>query len=323
MNNINNVSTPTPVVSACVRTYNNEKYIREVLESLLRQNFTLPMEIIVGDDSSSDNTIKIVNQYCEKYPDIIKLYESKKNCGIGANFSKTFLKCRGKYVWYIDGDDYIIDNNILYKQYQFLESNNEFVGVGVRNVAFDSDTGKELYCYPEETQLSRTITLNDFLSGINYPCTGTLFRNIAYYTDGRREIELIPEISQSIDDLSICIMMSKHGGIMIMPDKAYAYRVVRKEGASNYNSLLSKLTRYQQHIELLNNIYMKYDETLKLSVRYHMVLDGMLLYCLKNRKIEEFWRAYRSIPPTIRNSGQGNLLVETFINCIKLLIRKK
>ena len=59
-------------VSVAVLTYNQEKTITRTLDSILNQRHTCTFEIIIGDDSSTDDTRKICEEYAAKYPDVIK-----------------------------------------------------------------------------------------------------------------------------------------------------------------------------------------------------------------------------------------------------------
>ena len=68
-------------VSVCVVTYNQEKYIAECLDSLVSQETDFKFEIIVGEDCSTDGTRAIVQQYVDKYPDIVKPIFHDQNVG--------------------------------------------------------------------------------------------------------------------------------------------------------------------------------------------------------------------------------------------------
>lgn len=119
-----------PEVSIHITVYNHENFLRECLDSLVNQVTNFKFEIIIGEDCSPDNSRAIVIEYANKYPDIIipLLYEvnqGPKHCPGKGNFTQTFYKCRGKYIVHIEGDDYLINNNKLQMQYDFLEQNPE------------------------------------------------------------------------------------------------------------------------------------------------------------------------------------------------------
>jgi len=65
------------MVSIKCLAYNHEKYIRQCLEGIVSQKTSFEFEAIVHDDASTDNTAKIIHEFEEKYPDIIKPYVKK------------------------------------------------------------------------------------------------------------------------------------------------------------------------------------------------------------------------------------------------------
>lgn len=115
-----------PVVSVLMITYNHEKYISEAIEGVLMQKTTFPIELIIGEDFSTDNTRKIVLAYAEKYPDIIRLLLPESNLGMMKNFIGTLKAATGRYIALCEGDDYWIDSYKLQKQVDFLEANEDY-----------------------------------------------------------------------------------------------------------------------------------------------------------------------------------------------------
>jgi glycosyltransferase involved in cell wall biosynthesis len=87
-------------------TYNQENYIEMALRSALEQD-TLPFEIIIGDDSSTDDTFNIVLNIQKEYPNIIKLFRHKKNLGVFKNIEFLREKVTGDVVTFLAGDDYL------------------------------------------------------------------------------------------------------------------------------------------------------------------------------------------------------------------------
>ena len=68
-------------VSVCVVTYNQEKYIRKCLQSIIDQKADFDFEIIIADDCSTDNTPTIIQEFYAKYPEIVKPIFREKNIG--------------------------------------------------------------------------------------------------------------------------------------------------------------------------------------------------------------------------------------------------
>lgn len=109
-------------VSVCVVTYNQEKYIAECLDSLVSQETDFKFEIVVGEDCSTDGTRAIVQQYVDKYPDIVKPIFHKNNVGAVENIKQVYLAAKGKYIAHLDGDDMALPTK-LQKQFDIMEKN--------------------------------------------------------------------------------------------------------------------------------------------------------------------------------------------------------
>src|ERR1700739_2391661 len=112
-----------PLISVCMITYNHEKYIAQAIESVLAQKTNFPVELVIGDDYSTDSTRKICLDYKKKHPDILKLRFPDKNMGMMPNFIANLKECDSRYIALLEGDDYWTDPYKLQKQFDFLEAN--------------------------------------------------------------------------------------------------------------------------------------------------------------------------------------------------------
>ena len=111
-----------PLVSVCMTTYNHEKYISQAIESVLSQRTTFGVEVVIGEDCSTDSTLEICRQYEAQYPDRVRVIASEHNIGMHANYRRTIEACRGKYIAMCDGDDWFTDENKLQIQVEELEN---------------------------------------------------------------------------------------------------------------------------------------------------------------------------------------------------------
>lgn len=111
----------TPLVSVCMTTYNHEKYISQAIESVLGQRTTFAVEVVVGEDCSTDLTLAICRKYEEQYPDRVRVVASESNIGMHRNYRRTIEACRGKYIAMLDGDDWFSDMDKLQIQVEQLE----------------------------------------------------------------------------------------------------------------------------------------------------------------------------------------------------------
>jgi glycosyltransferase involved in cell wall biosynthesis len=90
-----------PLVTVITVTYNSALYVRDAIESVLAQTYD-HFELIIGDDCSTDDTWKIIQEYKD---DRIIAYRNEKNIGEYPNRNKAISKASGKYLTFIDGDD--------------------------------------------------------------------------------------------------------------------------------------------------------------------------------------------------------------------------
>ena len=112
-------------VTTMITSYNHEQYISEAIESAIKQTGDFIHEILISDDCSTDRTPKIIDEYAQKYPYLIKNISHKTNVGISANMKHCFEQASGKYIAVLEGDDYWTDEKKLEKQMQFLEKNKD------------------------------------------------------------------------------------------------------------------------------------------------------------------------------------------------------
>lgn len=94
-----------PKVSVIIAVYNTEKYIEKCLDSLLSQTYP-NIELVVVNDCSTDNSLKILKKYTKKYDNII-LIDNKENRGLSYSRNIGLENASGEYIGYIDSDDYV------------------------------------------------------------------------------------------------------------------------------------------------------------------------------------------------------------------------
>lgn len=96
-------------ISIIIPAYNSEKFIEKCLYSCLNQDISHDdYEIIVVDDGSIDNTKNIVLSIQKKYNNIVYIYQ--ENAAQGAARNNGLSKAQGKYIWFVDSDDWIAEN---------------------------------------------------------------------------------------------------------------------------------------------------------------------------------------------------------------------
>ena len=117
------ISGPTgslPLVSVLIPTFNHERFLARAIESALAQITDFPVEILVGNDASTDQTGRILEDFASRFPDRIRAFHAETNGGGHANFSRLYAASRGQYIALLEGDDYWTDPDKLTTQIRHL-----------------------------------------------------------------------------------------------------------------------------------------------------------------------------------------------------------
>ena len=139
-NNVNEI-----ILTIGIPVYNGEKFIRELLDSIIIPvELKNKVEILVSDNCSTDSTIEIV----KNFPNVV-IFKNDKNIGYDENAFKIYNVARGTYVWTIGSDDVLIGNNTIPFIVDLLTNNNEVgvVQVGGNNVIKNESA---IYKYDEK-----------------------------------------------------------------------------------------------------------------------------------------------------------------------------
>ena len=118
--------TKKATVSVVCITFNQEKFIAQALESFVAQQATFPFEVIIADDCSTDSTQKIIREFSDKYPGVIKTIFQTKNVGVQRNLKSALLAATGDYIALCEGDDYWTDKEKIQRQADFLDTHGSY-----------------------------------------------------------------------------------------------------------------------------------------------------------------------------------------------------
>lgn len=122
-------------LSIIIVSYNEADYIKDAINSCINQKGDIPMEIIIGDDGSSDGSIDIIKEYQDKYPRVIKYFVMDRKDAVNVIPSirvsnvikKAFSIATGDYFMILSGDDILIDEYKILAQVNFLEQNKDYM----------------------------------------------------------------------------------------------------------------------------------------------------------------------------------------------------
>ncbi len=210
-----------PLVSVRLMVYNNEPYIREAVESILMQQTNFKVEIVVGDDFSTDNTLEIIKSYANTeniYFNILDrpvegaYWKDRQKLGRLYNFKNIIDNCSGKYIALLDGDDYWTDPLKLQKQVDFLESNNGFNYCAHNSYSLKGEELEEIKLNVQEISFEKLIFKNVLNSGT------LVFRANSFS---------LPDYFVSLEtgDWAIQLFSIKNSKAFVLKDFMSAYRI--------------------------------------------------------------------------------------------------
>ena len=224
-----------PIVSVLCITYNQARFIRQTLDSILGQVTDFPFELLVGDDRSSDGTAEIIADYAARHPNLVAVLRSE-NLGPNKNFSDLTARARGEYVAICEGDDYWTDSSKLQRQVEFLRTNPEFTLCfhPVRVLYEDMPGVEEIYPKHSSPQPS----LSDLVAH-NFVQTNSVLYRWRYH--GEEPFRLDEGIAPG--DWYVHLMHAEVGRIGFLPQVMAVYR---KHAAGMWATYATELARHKK-----------------------------------------------------------------------------
>lgn len=114
-----------PICTILLISYNHALYIKKAIDSILEQKTNYKFVIKIFDDCSTDGTQDIINEYAQKYPNLIETNISEENIGAQANILRAYKSVNTKYFALLECDDYWNNQNKLQLQIEALEKHPE------------------------------------------------------------------------------------------------------------------------------------------------------------------------------------------------------
>lgn len=139
-------------LSIIIPVYNVEQYLEECLNSLVNLNIS-EYEIILINDGSTDNSPDIIAKYAEAYPDLIKSY-TQSNAGLSTTRNRGIMLANGKYISFIDSDDYIIADEFE-KFWNNIKDGDLDVAIAAYQIETDGVRGNLMFGNRKQKRLSR------------------------------------------------------------------------------------------------------------------------------------------------------------------------
>lgn len=281
-------ATHQDLVSVVVPCYNTSKYIQACLSSLIRQDYR-NIEIICVDDCSTDETCTLVRHMIRK-DNRICLVSTPSNSGLSFSRNLGLQNCHGKFVVFVDGDDYLFPGAISRMCAQMSESDDLVVGT----ISVDYEGGKDLYGWLPESDKhyytnksdARIHALDDIdkALGLHVSASAKLWR-----MDVIRKNGITFPVGYLFEDSNFYWKyLSVAPGVHTITTPVYLYRR-HMTGSIMSNALTKKSGVAIQHLYVIEDLFT--------FLQTH-VSESVCRKILENIYEPYFWFAYNNSPET-------------------------
>lgn len=270
------------LISVIIPVYNVEKYLTKCIESIIKQTYT-NLEIILVDDGSPDNCGKICDEYAQK-DDRIKVIH-KKNGGQSEARNYGIEIATGKYITFLDSDDYISEDYIEY-MYKLLKDNN--ANLSICGVQIVNNENKKYNTEETEVKIYKT---NEAFENLLYAegIEGAVYAKL-YPKDYFDNIKF--PVGEKYEDIAIiALLMNKAEKIVYGNKKCYFYYT--RPGSTSKSGFNKNELDYIKNVKLmLNYIKQNYPELENAVLRYQVYSQFRILRIIlfsknKNDEIQQ------------------------------------
>ena len=281
-------------ISVIVCTYNQETTIARALDAILAQQCSVPFEVIIGEDASTDNTRRICQEYASKYHDIVRLMPKVPNKGIVDNYYDCVREARGEYIMECAGDDEWCAGR-MQLCLDTIKSNDDVVQVFSQVYYRNDDTGEIIE--PQNALFpSGKIAGKDVIEGMMHQRSD---QNVFFAITRRKPVmELLREYPQFFtgrkyraEDKQLIVLLGTKGNFINIPERTYYYTI------SNRSITRDSITKHFVYDK--NMLMMTHD--LAKAVGYKGSLIYIYSHILYNMCTQLMWKTLVKLFPFLHH----------------------
>ena len=201
------------LISVIIPSYNRADTVGQTIDSIIAQQVDADVEIVIGDDCSTDNAREVLEQYRQKYPNIIRLFLREENLGLGANWAQCVKDCRGDYICNCDNDDYWHNPHKLQLQLDYMESHPECNICVTNHRTHNRTTGEIREC---EAHINRSIDIQQVMWGGGGFCNATIMYR-AVFIKAHLDLDEFIRRRFSLQDWPAWVILTAYTDIDVLP----------------------------------------------------------------------------------------------------------
>jgi len=275
-----------PFFSIVIPAYNVENYINRTIDSIINQEFQ-DFELIIVEDCSSDNTLKIVTDYEKKYKNIIVIKHSENQTQHIARINGVNI-AKGKYILFLDGDDSFTKDafSILFKNiekypgYDFYEFG--YIKQPSRDMVFPS--------FSEEDRFSAYFTRDKFPAH-------TMWNKVYANNVLKKAFSLMEKISikQGVEDLYESIVIAYFSKKTMNINKIIVNYTIGSGVSTtykDYNTTIMFLNSYKMMLSLVEKFLRNNNQIICMDNLYYRNMLSAIYYLNLQKNIKEKKKLY-------------------------------
>ena len=241
-------------ISVYITSYNQKKFLKEAVDSVLRQTI-LPFEILIIDDASTDGSQELILDYHEIHPQLVKYHFNNNNVGITKSRNKALSLVKGNYITGLDGDDAYFPRK-LEVQKQLVEKTGATLVYTNFFYAEDSlDNLVKIWC-AHKNQLPKNFNVHTEVLTRNFPYE-TLFRSELFHKDLIEKTGVYDEKLQIYEDFEFKVRLSKYAKTAYSIEPLKIYRIhsgglSRKSNEVHLKNLKYIFNKHKEDVEIFS-----------------------------------------------------------------------
>nr|MBP3258865.1 glycosyltransferase family 2 protein [Bacilli bacterium] len=240
-----------PLISIVVPIYNVEKYLAKCIETIINQTYR-NIELILVDDESPDNCGKICDEYKKKDPRITVIH--KKNGGLSDARNKGIEKATGKYITFIDSDDYITLDYIE-TLFNSLSKNNADMAIGGHYIKYEKGGETTKYDTKEYVGNSELILDKLLYDELDVSAWAKLYKKELF-----NKIKF--PVGRLYEDSATTYKLVDESKVIAVNTKPIYYYIIKPNSITNCSFNKKKLDLITSTEEMVNYISYKYPQLL-------------------------------------------------------------
>jgi glycosyltransferase involved in cell wall biosynthesis len=294
-----------PLVSVLMIAYNQEAYLAEAIASIVMQRCDFPFELIIGDDGSTDGSLRVALEFQRRYPAIVRILHGGPNLGMNANSRRVRAAARGRFLAWCEGDDYWCDADKLASQAAILR---ERVDVGAvhtdwvrsrrRGAAWEVDWARTVH-----RRVPLSLLQGDLLENFHNPvilrtCTLMFRKSIAEQVDA----STFGAKNYDFGDAVTSLFIASSWKVAYLPVVSAVYRLSPGSALRSGVAARIRFLKSSLQFDADARAYMRGDPRYPDGYRWEMLV-GLALWSLRGFDRQSFVFALRELRANFSVTG--------------------